>query len=389
MTVSVAGVGMTRFGKFPGRKLPDLAAEAAAAALADADITISDVQAVYAANAVGGLLAGQEMIRGEVAMRAAGIGGVPIFNVENACASSSSAFHLAWQAVAAGAVDCALAVGAEHMSADKGAAFAAIGTGVDVEARDEIARELGAEPGVAKQSLFMHIYASMVRRHMDAYGTTQHQLAAVAAKNSRHGAANPLAQYRDARSVEDVLASREVVWPLTLLMCSPIGDGAAAAVLRRALPGDVKVAASAVRTAAVPDTPAEPAARRAATAAFEQAGLGPTDVDVVEVHDATSPAEILALEELGFFAPGEAAPAAERGDTTLGGVLPVNPSGGLCSRGHPIGATGLAQICELTWQLRNQAGRRQVQSAKVALAHNGGGHMGNDYAVQVVTILTV
>ena len=391
MSVVVSGVGMTDFGKFPGRSLKDLAADAIGRALGDADVEAGEVDTVFAANAVAGLLTGQEMIRGEVAARAAGLGGMALFNLENACASASSAFHLAWQAVASGAAECALAFGAEKMSHDKAAAFSAIGTAVDVETRDDFARDVGAAPGSAAQSLFMDVYADTCRRHMDSYGTTREQFAAVAAKNSVHGAMNPHAQYRSAHTVDDVLASREVSWPLTLLMCSPIGDGAAAAGLRGG--GDpwvgVGVRASAVRTAGLPGAGDLPAATRAARAAFERSGIAPGDVDVVEVHDATAPAEVFSLEEVELFAPGEAAPAAWKGETSLGGRLPVNPSGGLCSRGHPIGATGIAQICELVWQLRGDAGERQVEGARVGLAQNGGGHMGNDYAVEVVTILSV
>jgi acetyl-CoA acetyltransferase len=302
--------------------------------------------------------------------------------VENACASASSAFHLAWQAVAAGACDIALAVGAEKLShPDKARSFAAIGTAVDVEE---------AAPGDATdRSPFMDIYAAEARAYMEASGATQQDLARVVVKNQYHGSMNPLAQYGDPDlTVEHVLADREIVWPLTLRMCSPISDGAAAAVLvsERLKPARsaVRVAASVVRANVAPGTRL---ATQAATRAYEIASLDPTDVDVAEVHDAAAAAELALYEELGWTSMGGGPELIRSGSTRLGGRLPVNVSGGLLARGHPIGATGLGQLHELVGQLQGDAGDRQVDGAMVALAHNGGGYLDGDNAVAVVTIL--
>ncbi len=253
--------------------------------------------------------------------------------------------------------------------------------------------EKGGGGGGGGKSMFMDIYAAIIRGHMAQYGTTQETIAKVAVKNHHHGALNPRAQYQEEVTVEEVLASREVAYPLTLLMCSPIGDGAAAALIvspeyakRKGLDGP-KVAASVIVSGNLPDSGDELAEPRAAKLAYEMAGLGPDDIDVAEVHDATAAAEILAYEDLGFCARGEGGGLVEDGVTTLGGRLPVNTSGGLVSKGHPVGATGIAQICEISWQLRGDAGPRQVEDARIGLTQNGGGFLGNDAAAQAVHIL--
>jgi acetyl-CoA acyltransferase len=382
MSVYVAGTGMTRFAKQPDRSLRDLTAEAVRQALQHAGIVPERVEAAYFGNAVAGSMVGQEMVAGEVSLRSLGLRGIPIFNVENACASASSAFHIAWQAVAAGACDVALAVGAEKLShPDKARSFAAIGTAVDVEE---------AAPGhVTGRSPFMDVYAAEARAYMEASGATQQDLARVVVKNQYHGSLNPLAQYGDPDlTIEEVLADREIVWPLTLRMCSPISDGAAAAVLvsERLKPvrSAVRVAATVVRANVAPGTRL---ATQAATRAYEIASLDPTDVDVAEVHDAAAAAELALYEELGWTRPGGGPELIRSGSTRLGGRLPVNVSGGLLARGHPIGATGLGQLHELVCQLQGDAGDRQVDRAKVALAHNAGGYLDGDSAVAVVTIL--
>lgn len=373
---------MTRFAKQPNRSLKDLTAEAVREALAQAEIKPAQVEAAYFGNAVAGSIVGQEMVAGEVALRSLGLRGLPVFNVENACASASSAFHLAWQAVAAGACDVALAVGAEKLThPDKARTFAAIGAAVDVEETDMTM--------VSGRSSFMDIYAAEARDYMAASGATQRDLARVVVKNQYHGSLNPLAQYGDpGLTVEGVLADREIVWPLTLRMCSPISDGAAAAVLvsERLKPGrsSVQVGASVVRANGGGETPL---ALQAAAKAYEVAGVGPTDIDVAELHDAAAAAELSLYEQLGWAASGEGAALIRSGETRLGGRLPVNVSGGLLARGHPIGATGLGQIHELVTQLNGQAGDRQVEAARVALAHNAGGFLDGDSAVAVVTIL--
>ncbi len=417
--VFIAGVGMTKFGKFLDKSLKQLATEAVSDALADAGIKPSDIQAAYVGNAVAGLITGQECIRGQVVLRECDIGEIPIFNVENACASAASAFHLAWSAVASGQADCVLALGMEKLThPDKALSLRAFNAAVDVEILSKLKEALQAgqaaavkesnadtssksnsanEGGSEKRSMFMDIYAAAIRAHMNQYGTTPEQMAWVASKNHHHGALNPKAQYREEVSVEEVLASRMIAYPLTLLMCAPIGDGAAAAVLvseerARSLNGErrhPKVLASIVRSGSHPAHGKPPAERRAAQAAYEMAGVSPEDIDVAEVHDATAPAEILAYEDLGFCGPGEGGRLCDEKATALGGRLPVNTSGGLVSKGHPVGATGIAQICELTWQLRGEAGPRQVEGAKVALAQNGGGFLGNDAAAQAVHILAI
>jgi acetyl-CoA acyltransferase len=410
--VLIAGASMTRFGKFPDTTVRALAEEATRDALADATVSPADVEMAFFSNAVGGILQGQEMIRGQVALRHTGLLGIPIVNVENACASASSAFFLACMAVSSGAVEVAIAIGAEKLTHfDKGKSFAAIGTAVDLlqigELQELVARKSSREGGVpgspdpvepdvrgGKRSFFMDIYAASTRAYMERSGASVMDFAKVAVKSHQNAALNPKAQYREPVSIEQVLESREVADPLTLLMCSPIGDGAAAVVVcspdyaRRLDVRPVRVRSTALvsgrdRTAGEPG-----AAERAASKAFEQAGIGPEDLNVVELHDAAAPAELITYEELGLCGVGEGPKLLASGDTALGGRVPVNTSGGLLSKGHPIGATGCGQLVELVDQLRGRCGQRQVQGARVALAENGGGFLGTDAAAMVVTILS-
>ncbi len=394
--VYIAGVGMTAFGKFQDSTLRDLASEAVAAALRDADLTGDSVEVAFFANAAEGLLSGQEMIVGQVALRDSGLSGIPIVNVENACASGSTAVHLAWLAVASGQVEWALAVGAEKLThQDKKRPLVAMASGVDLGRLDLLRQELyGAEgPPPGERSFFMDLYADLARRYMQATGATVADYAAVAVKSHHHGSLNPRAQYRDEVTVEEVLASRVISSPLTLLMCSPIGDGAAAVLLcsresaeRREAP-PVRIAGSALVSGRTGLRAGPTSVERASRRAYEQASLGPSDLDLVELHDAAAPAELWLYEELGLCAPGEGAALLRSGASTLGGRLPVNTSGGLLSKGHPIGASGCAQIVELTEQLRGRAGQRQVPEARVALAENNGGWLGPDPAATCVTIL--
>lgn len=409
-TVVVAGIGMTNFGKFLDRNLKSLAGEAVGAALKDAGVETTDLQAAFVGNSVAGLITGQECIRGQIVLREAGIGSIPVFNVENACASSSSAFHLAWNYVRSGLADCALALGVEKLThPDKKVSIEAFSSAVDVELAAQVREAMkaiaasrpgddsgggGEKKGDGGKSMFMEIYAAAVRIHMKTYGTTQEQIAKICVKSHHNGALNPRAQYREEFTLEEVLNAREVAYPLTLPMCSPIGDGGAAAIIcseefarSRGL-GGPKVAASVVVSGSLPSEGVALAEKRAAGFAYEMAGLGPDDVDVAEVHDATSAAEILAYEDLGFCAPGEGGRLADEGATAVGGRIPVNTSGGLCSKGHPIGATGVAQLCEIAWQLRGECGERQVEGARIGLAQNGGGFVGNDAAAQAIHILT-
>jgi len=390
--VYVAGVGMTHFGKFPDASVRSLAEEATAAALADATLSPGQVEMAFFSNATWGILHGQEMIRGQVALRHTGLLGIPIVNVENACASASSALYLAWMAVASGAADVAIAVGSEKLShPDKQRSFDAIGTAVDLDQRAEMEARLGVSGG--QRSFFMDIYAGLTRDYMARTGATATDFAQVVVKNQGHGALNPKAQYGGQFSVDDVLASRVVSSPLTLLMCSPIGDGSAAVVLcspevAQRTGAEVKVASTVLLSGRDRQGVGPSVTERAAQRAYERAGIGPEDIDVIEVHDAAAPAELIVYEEIGLCGPGEAPKLLAHGDTTLGGRVPVNPSGGLLSKGHPIGATGCAQIVELVDQLRGRAGARQVPDARVALAENGGGFLSDDLAAVVITILT-
>jgi acetyl-CoA acyltransferase len=411
--VRIAGAAMTQFGKFPDSTIRSLAEEAVAGALRDAGIGPEAVEMVFFSNATAGVLTGQEMIRGQVALRHTGLLGIPIVNVENACASASTAFHLACMAVRSGAVDVALAVGSEKLThEDKAKSFAAIGTAVDMlqlrELREQVrapqpvaAGATAGSPGVVQdgagdgnRSFFMDIYAAMTRAYMERSGASVRDLAEVAVKSHRNAALNPKAQFRTEVSVDEVLASREISPPLTLLMCSPIGDGAAAVVVcseeyaRRHGGAPVRVRACTL-VSGRDRMPGEPGAvERAAAGAYAEAGLGPGDLNVVEVHDAAAPAELMCYEELGLCGPGEGPRLLASGDTGLRGRLPVNPSGGLLSKGHPIGATGCGQLVELVDQLRGRCGPRQVEGAQVALAENGGGFLGTDAAAMVVTILS-
>jgi acetyl-CoA acetyltransferase len=404
----IAGVGMTAFGKFLETGLKALGVEAVQAALADAGIAPADIEAAWVGNAAAGLVTGQECIRGQVVLRAMGLGKLPVVNVENACASASTALNQAAAMVTAGLYDVVLALGVEKLyHIDKKKSFAAFSGAVDVEAMQAIMaglRKNAAEGGASsaasgageKRSMFMDIYAAMARNHMKAYGTTVEQFAAVSAKNSYHGSLNPRAQFREVLTVEDVLAAPMIAEPLTRPMCSPIGDGAAAVVIvseRKAralgISQPVKVVTSVLHSGWDHAIEEPGTVELCAREALEEAGVGPQDLDVVECHDASAPAEISAYESIGLCERGGGGPLVESGATRLGGRIPVNTSGGLLRKGHPVGATGIAQIVELTEQLQGRSGKRQVEGARVALAHNGGGNIGSDAAAMCVTILKV
>jgi acetyl-CoA acetyltransferase len=399
----IAGVGMTGFGKHLETGLKALGAEAVRAALADAGLDAAALQAAFVGNAAAGLVTGQECIRGQVILRSLGIGRLPVVNVENACASASTALHLACAMVSAGAYDTVLALGVEKLyHEDKRRSFAAFSGAVDVELMSGILQALGkgGAPGGGtgageKRSMFMDIYAAVARAHMERYGTTKRHFAAVAAKNSEHGSLNPRAQFRERLTVDDVLAAPLIVEPLTRPMCSPIGDGAAAVVVMsparaRALgiARPVRVVASVLHSGwdHGPDEPGT--VEVCAEEAYREAGVGPEDLSVVECHDASAPAELIAYESLRLCAKGEGKRLVEEGATRLGGRIPVNSSGGLLRKGHPVGATGIAQVVEITEQLQGRAGARQVPGAKVGLAQNGGGAIGTDAAAMCVTVLT-
>lgn len=403
--VAIVGLGMTRFGKFPGKSIKDLVREAVLAALGDAGIRKEEIGAAYVGNAAAGLMTGQEMIRGQVTLCPLGIEGIPIFNVENACASSSSAFHLGWMAVAAGLSDCVLVVGFEKLyDADKLKSFRALSTGIDVETGGTFLEEFAARKGQAarilkagsgaNRSIFMDMYSYYVSPYMEKYGLTREHFARIAVKNHRHGALNPHAQYRTEVTLEEVLASGEVVFPLTRMMCAPIGDGAAACLLAsksvaaRLSNVPVWVAASKVGSGSL-GAEEEAVAQALAPAAFEQAGIGPDEIDVIEVHDATAPSEIMSLIQLGICPGEEACRWIEEGRLEIGGTMPTNTSGGLETKGHPVGATGTGQIVEIATQLRGQAGRRQVDNPRTGMTHNGGGILGADAAAMALHIFKV
>jgi len=396
--IYVAGAAMTPFGRTTAT-LPELCGAAVRDALADATVSARDVGAVFFGNSAAGLLQGQEMIRGQVYLRDTGLLGAAVVNVENACAASSTAFSLACAAIASGQVDVALAVGAEKMAVpDKARTFAALAAATDTE-RDPVMRALVwdlalggvAHPAPPASSPLMEHYAAKGREYLDSAGADVTDLARVVVKSRWFGSMNPNAHFQRTVSLEEVLAARVISPPLLLPMCAPVSDGAAALVVmneraaRASGRADLKVLASTI--ASNDPTDAVSPTRRAATAAYERAGLGPADVDLVEVHDAAAPAELILLEELDLTPPGTAVKLLRDGVTGPGGALPVNGGGGLLSRGHPIGATGAAQLVELVDQLRGRAGARQVPDARVGLAQNGGGVFHGDEATVTVTIL--
>jgi acetyl-CoA acyltransferase len=377
----IVGAGQTACGRFADATVASLAIEALDAALTDATVGPDRVDAIFFSNALSGLMTGQECVRGQVALRHSRYGGIPTVNVENACASGSTALHLACQAIDAGAYETVAVVGSEKMShADRRRPLQALAGAADVELLADAPKD---------HSVFMDSYAERARRRIDRYGWTRADYADVVVKNRHHATGNPGAQYRQEMTVEEVLASRMISEPLTLPMCSPIGDGAAALVLTGTpanLGGAIRVRASALSATGGP-APGTVVQRATATAR-EQSGLGADDVGVIEVHDATASAELEAYEHLGLAAEGEGNRLISGGRTVLGGSLPVNPSGGLLSRGHPVGATGVLQIVELVTQLRGRATGRQVDPLPLlALAQNAGGFVEGDNAVAVVTIL--
>ncbi|MDH3235365.1 MAG: thiolase family protein [Alphaproteobacteria bacterium] len=388
--VAIVGVGAHPAGKFPEKALKDLGREAIWNALRDAGLGPDDIQTAYVGNSLGGLLTGQEGIRGQVVLQEAGLGGIPVINVENACASAATALRGAWLEVASGLADVAIAVGVEKMFVgDLAKSISALAADSELELS-----QMGMQ---FTASYAIHPKINLKGR-MAQYGWTTEDFAKVAVKNAHNGSLNPYAQHRRALTVEDVLGSRMIADPLTLYMCSSIADGAAAAILcpldmaeRLSERPPIKVAACALRSGVYrfPDDGGEDSVTLTANEAYEKAGIGPEDVDVVEVHDAMAPAELMIYERLGFCGPGEGPKLVDDGTTTLAGSKPVNPSGGLCARGHPVGATGLLQIAELVWQLRGEAGERQItNSPKVAMAQNQGGLLlGQDSAAYAITLL--
>ncbi|MFX0028229.1 MAG: thiolase family protein [Candidatus Hermodarchaeota archaeon] len=406
--VYVYSVGMTKFGKFLDKSIKDLTREALKSLQDDNEFDLKNIEAAWFSNTGWGMTDFQHSIRGQVALTPNGVDKVPITNVENACASGSTAFNGAWTAIKAGVFDCALAIGSEKVyQEDRAKMMGGFITYTDVElTKNMIAQmqktakeraEKAAKSGEKKESkkgghsVFMDFYAAGARAHMKEYGTTQRQLAVIAAKNHNNSTLNPLAQYTFPMTVDQVMEDYEVAYPLTRAMCAPVGDGSAAAILcsekfLKEHPNDkaILVRASVLRSGS---WGRDNVSERSSTAAYKMAGLSPKDINVAEVHDATAYGELEQVEQMGFCPLGKGGPFSESGETELGGRIPVNPSGGLLSRGHPLGASGLAQIYELVTQLRGDAGKRQVDSPKFALAENGGGTIGSGPAAMCVHIL--
>ena len=407
--VYIVGIGMTGLGKFVDQSVKDLSKQSVSAALNDAGIELDKIQAAWFSNTRQALLEGQNAIRGQCALRPLGLQRVPITNVENACASGSSALLQAVAHIRADMCDLALVVGTEKMffPEKRDAMFAAFMGGTDIHRLAEFQKTVDNQAlhmipeelrdlDTGQRSFFMDSYAAQARLHMDKFGTTQRQLAAVAAKNHWHSTMNPLAQYQNDMTIDEVLSGRLISWPFTLPMCAPISDGSAAVIIcsKSALSNFDKNRAIRIRAISLvsgtdrqADDFANHIGRNAALDAYDAAELDPADIDIAEVHDATAYSEIQQIENLGLCPIGEGGLFSEQGHTTLGGKIPVNTSGGLVSKGHPVGATGIMQLHELVTQLRGEAGTRQVINAKIGVAENGGGFYQTEEAATVVTVL--
>lgn len=367
-SVSVVGTGIVKFGKHRELTVPELARPAVMNALREAQVSQKDIQAIYSGAAISGWMAGQRVAR------ETGMSGVPIINCENACSSSATAFREAWIAVACGMADYVLVLGVEQLTR--------LGGGTLPLDQEDIE--------VSNGMVMPGLYAMRAQRYMNDFGATVEDLASVAVKARRHGSLNPDAQICTETTVEEVLGSRRISDPLTLLQCCPTGDGAAALVL---CPTDrapkhnskpIKVLGSHLasgkyipgfRDMTIPEITV-----RCSRELYEETGVGPEDLDVVECHDAFTIAELLYYEALGLCERGDAPKLLHDGTTSLGGRVPVNPSGGLLSKGHPVGASGAAQMVEIVRQLQGRCGQRQVADAKIGLTHvTGGGTYGFDH----------
>jgi len=375
--VHVVGVGMTRFGKHPDKDATDLGAAALLEAVADAGIDPRVVESAYVGHVFQGMVTGQRILA------QVGLAGLPLANVENACSSGATAIREASLAIRAGENDVVVAVGTEHLTSKFSGALTPD----------------PSDPEAAVGATMPGVYAMRATRYMEDYGMTREQLALIPVKNKSNAARNPLAHFRKEITVADVLESRPIADPLNLHDCSPVTDGAAAVILmsdraakKYANGRGVRLAASTLRSGSVDVTPTsmtfEPLTWATAEEAYEKAGIGPDDVDFAEVHDCFSIAEVLRVEGLGLFEQGSYPWAVERGEADINGRLPINPSGGLLGKGHPLGGTGVAQVVELVRQLRGESGDRQIEGAKVGLAHcRGGKAVGIEGAACTVQIL--
>jgi acetyl-CoA acyltransferase len=376
--VFVLGVHMIKFGRYPEKSVPELGAESVIGALKDAGMSMKDIELVTCGN----LYQSNAMV-GQRIMQIVGQTGVPVVNVSNACATGSTAFREAYFAVASGAYDTAMAVGVEQMG--KMGLLGGGGGAGDPAYSTEGVLGTGIMPGV---------FGMAGVEHMRKYGTTLEQFAQISVKNHKHAMTNPLSQYQVEVSLEDVINARMVAYPNTLYMCCPTGDGSAAAVLvseekaRQYTSKPIKVAASILtsdpyteRDLTLPDI--NTLTKNAAKEAYEKAGIGPEDLDLIELHDCFATAEMLHYENLGIAKEGEAGKLVDEGATTVGGKIPVNASGGLLSKGHPLGATGVANVYEVVQHLRGNRGEGQVEGAKVGLAHVIG--LGSACTIQILT----
>ena len=377
--VVIIGVGMTQFGKHPDRSLKDLGREACLNAMRDAGITPKQIEAGYCGNALAPVIQGETGV-GQNVFWEVGINEIPIVNVENACATGSTALREGWMAIAGGFYNIVIIAGVEKTVMPKGTMLN-VGAG-------ELETKLG--------DVFPGQFALIAQKHMERYGTSLEQLAQVSVKNHFNGTLNPYAQFQKQLTIEEVLNSTVIADPLTLYSCCPNSDGAAALVLcskekaRKMNARPVRIAASVLTTGTYSnqrDITGWEIEKRAAEQAYSLASLGPGDLDVVEVHDAFTISEIIHYEDLGLCAPGEGGRLVEKGVTALGGRVPVNPSGGLLSKGHPVGASGVAQVVEIIWQLRGDAGKRQVKNARIGLAQIMGGYKEWDTRACTVHIL--
>jgi benzoylsuccinyl-CoA thiolase BbsB subunit len=359
--VAVIGVGMTKFGRFPETSFEDLGREAITNAINDADIKPKEIEFGYCGNVYGGMCMGQRVLK-EI-----GIAGIEIINVDNACASGSTALRGVWYAIATGLYDIGIAMGIEKLTHLPPATLVPPG------------EDLQGEMGM----VFPAYFAMIMRKYMETFGTTLEQVAKVSVKNHHNGCLNPYSQFQKEVTGEEVLSSRMICDPITLLQCCPTSDGAAAAILcssslaRRYTSHMITIAASVLRTGnflyTQEDFTFSDLTANVAKKAYEMAHVGPEDIDLCELHDAFAINELLHYEELGFCSRGEGGILIEKGETEIDGKIPVNTSGGLLSKGHPLGATGIAQIAEIVWQFRGKAGKRQVKNPKVGLAHLVGG----------------
>ncbi len=375
--VHVIGVGMTKFGRHPEHDAAELGGAALREAIEDAGIDARRIEAAYCGHVFQGMVTGQRILAQE------GLAGLPLTNVENACSSGATAVREAALSIRAGEHDVVVAIGTEHLTSRFAGALTPD----------------PSDPEAAVGATMPGVYAMRARRYMAEFGMSRKQLALIPVKNKRNAARNPLAHFRKEITVSDVLESRPIADPLNLLDCSPVTDGAAAVVLvsdrllrRHGAARAVRLAASTLRSGSVDVEPTsmtfEPLTHNTANDAYEKAGMGPDEIDMAEVHDCFSIAEVLRVEGLGLFEQGAYPAAVERGEADIGGRLPINPSGGLIGKGHPLGGTGVAQVVEVVRQLRGEAGDRQIEGARVGLAHcRGGKAVGIEGAACTVQLL--